>query len=115
MKKIVTMTLAIFALLGAFPVHAETSPPGTAAEMIAADPGLAGRLIEVQVNGMVCDFCAQSLTKVLKKKDEVEAVSISLETKLVIITQKPGMTLSDDEVKKAVSWAGYDTARIERL
>ena len=63
---------------------------------------------------MVCDFCAQSLTKVLKKKKAVDTVDISLETKLITITLKDGMSLSDEEVSKAVYWAGYDLVGIVR-
>ena len=94
---------------------ADNAKPMTAARMVAANPALEGRLVEVQVNGMVCDFCAQSLIKVLQKKDSVEEVTISLETKLMIITQAQGKSISDEEVREAVNWAGYDTASIKRV
>ena len=73
-----------------------------------------GRTVTVKVNGMVCDFCARSLTKVLKKKDAVEDVAISLEDKTVTILLKEGSAMSDEEIEKAVKNAGYNLAAIER-
>jgi copper chaperone CopZ len=108
---IVIASLTLFTATG----FADEVKPVTAADMVAANPALEGRLVEVQVNGMVCDFCAQSLTKVLQKKDSVEKVDISLETKLMIITQAEGKTISDEEVTEAVTWAGYDIASIKRV
>lgn len=73
-----------------------------------------GRTVTVKVDGMVCDFCARSLTKVLKKKDAVEDVAISLEDKTVTILLKKGSAMSDEEIEKAVQNAGYNLAGIER-
>lgn len=75
---------------------------------------VAGRTVTVKVNGMVCDFCARSLTKVLKKKDAVEDVAISLKDKTVTIVLKDGAAMSDDEIGEAVTSAGYNLASIER-
>ena len=84
-----------------------------AAEEHAVD-AVDGRTVTVKVNGMVCDFCARSLTKVLKKKDAVEDVAISLKDKTVTIVLKDGAAMSDDEIGEAVNSAGYNLASIER-
>lgn len=74
-----------------------------------------GRTLIVSVNGMVCDFCAQSLTKVLKKNRNVEKLAISLEEKTVAIVLREGGAMTDREVEKAVKTAGYNLAGIKRV
>ncbi len=66
------------------------------------------------VNGMVCDFCVQSLKKVFLKDPAVQAVDIDLGTKEVTLTLKPGQTLDDQAIKKTVEWGGYELAKVER-
>jgi hypothetical protein len=39
--------------------------------------------VKVSVNGMVCGFCAQGITKKLNKTEAVEDVKVDLENKLV--------------------------------
>ncbi len=73
-----------------------------------------GRNITVAVNGMVCDFCAQSLMKVLERNEAVETVDISLEDKTIAIVLKEGGSMSDEELDKAVKSAGYNIASIDR-
>lgn len=82
--------------------------------MIIASPAFAKPMIDVSVNGMVCDFCAQAIKKVLNENENVENVEISLDDALVVITMKDGTTLSDEEVEKAIVYAGYDLVKIER-
>jgi copper chaperone CopZ len=72
------------------------------------------RVIDVGVNGMVCDFCAQSLKKLFGKQEAVEKVDISLETKKITVTLKPDMQLSDDTVKKLVVDSGYAVESVSR-
>lgn len=59
------------------------------------------------VDGMVCDFCAQGLTKVLMKEKGVTGVEVDLTTKEVKILLEPGATISDETINKKVDWAGY--------
>ena len=82
----------------------------------AADTGKACDQTQVvaTVDGMVCDFCAQSLKKVLMKEEAVENVEIDLTTKHVTIQLKPGQTLEDAVINKNVDWAGYKVSGIER-
>ena len=83
----------------------------------AADPVLpadAARTITVRVNGMVCDFCALSLTKVLRRNENVADVAISLEEKTVTIALTEDGRMDDEAVTDAVLSAGYNVASIER-
>ena len=70
--------------------------------------------INVQVKGMVCAFCAQGIEKKLKALPEVSSVKVSLETKKVDLDTKEGKDISDEQIKKIVTDAGYDVVKIER-
>lgn len=89
--------------------HEDAAP-----EASAVLPGDAARTITVRVNGMVCDFCARSLTKVLRRDDNVEDVAIDLEDKTVTILLTEDGAMDDEAVTEAVLSAGYDVASIER-
>lgn len=105
MKQIIT---ALFIAL-LLPVSVNAAP----AQRQAAVP--VGQVIHVSVNGMVCDFCAQSITKVLMKDPAVKSVDISLEKKLVTVELHPGKTLDDKTIAGAIDYAGYDLVNIHRM
>lgn len=71
--------------------------------------------IIVKVNGMVCDFCAQSLKKVFSKEDSVNDIAVSLNDQTVTIDTKEGQDLSDAKIKELIEWGGYDLINIERI
>lgn len=99
MKKILTLLMA-FSVLGAAPIHAETKAETTTQSEIAHD-------VVVKVDGMVCDFCAQSLKKVFLKEDAVSAIDVDLDNGEVIVDYKDGQTLSHDTITKLIVDAGY--------
>ena len=70
--------------------------------------------IIIKVDGMVCDFCAQSLNKVFSKKASVESINVDLDTSSVGVHLKDGQNLTDDEIKELIEWGGYDLVAIER-
>ena len=70
--------------------------------------------IIITINGMVCDFCAQSLKKVFGKEDSVNHLTINLDDQTVIVDTKNGASLSDDKIKELVEWGGYDLVEIKR-
>jgi copper chaperone CopZ len=70
--------------------------------------------IEMKVNGLVCGFCAQGIEKTLRKNPATADVLVSLENKLVAISTKDGTDISDRELKKALTNAGYDVKEIQR-
>ncbi|HEY1096616.1 MAG TPA: heavy-metal-associated domain-containing protein [Alphaproteobacteria bacterium] len=73
------------------------------------------KTIHIGVNGMVCDFCAQSLKKVFGKQKGVETVAISLEKKLITLTVAPDTKLDDATITKLVTDSGYAVEKISRL
>lgn len=82
-----------------------------------ASPNLAattGPGAVVKVNGLICDFCVQALTKTFKKQAAVRAVAIDLNVKEVRLGFKPGMTLDDAVIGKLIKDAGYNVVAIKR-
>ena len=71
-------------------------------------------LIQVQVNGMVCSFCAQGIEKTFKKEPAVSLVHVDLEALLVKLTLVPGMTLTDEIIRRIIEDAGYSVGNIQR-
>lgn len=88
-----------------------------AALMILVQPATASTQhedIAITVNGMVCDFCAQSVWKVFEEYDQVDNVDVDLDTGIVTVHLKPGQALDDATLDKAITYAGYDLVEIER-
>lgn len=82
------------------------------ADHIHADKG--HEVITAGINGLVCDFCAQSMEKTFGKQAAVEKVSVDLTAKTLTLRLKPEQKFSDDDVRKNVTDAGYDTVSIAR-
>lgn len=70
--------------------------------------------IVVEVSGLVCDFCAQSLKKVFGKEDSVNNIDVSLDDQTVTIDTKEGQDISDEKIKELIEWGGYDLIKINR-
>ncbi|MCI5047943.1 MAG: heavy-metal-associated domain-containing protein [Aquisalinus sp.] len=114
MKKLLTLIIASVGLVFVGPALAEEAESRSAAEIVSAEPEKTGRIIQASVDGMHCENCADSISKVILREEAVEAVEVSVEAKVVTITVKEGMSLSDEVVEKAIFWAGYDIAEITR-
>jgi copper chaperone CopZ len=74
----------------------------------------AGKQITATVNGMVCGFCAQGITKKLSSEAAVEKVDVSLEKKTVKIDLKYGQNLDDKTIEKILKDSGYNVEKITR-
>ena len=70
--------------------------------------------IEMHVNGLVCAFCAQGIEKKLRKFPATADVVVSLEQRVVAVALKDGQDISDAELLKALTNAGYTVRTIER-
>ena len=70
--------------------------------------------IEMNVNGLVCAFCAQGIEKQLRKFPATAEVVVSLEHKLVAVTLKEGQDIPDAELRRALTNAGYTVTAINR-
>src|ERR1700739_1316688 len=70
--------------------------------------------IEMNVNGLVCAFCAQGIEKQLRKFPATADVVVSREQKLVAIALKDGQDIPDTELRRALTNAGYTVRDIQR-
>lgn len=67
--------------------------------------------IKLTIEGMHCASCAANIERALKKVKGVKEVSASVMTKKCFIEAED--SIGEDEIKKAVSRAGYNVIGIE--
>lgn len=70
--------------------------------------------ITVEVNGLVCDFCAQAVEKVFGKDKAVKAIDVNLSERYVKIDLNEGLDITDEKVTKLITDSGYDVVKITR-
>ncbi len=68
--------------------------------------------IYVDVNGLVCDFCARALEKVCSRQDAVESIDVDLDQKVVTIYFNQDQRLDDETIAKLITDSGYDVRGI---
>ena len=71
-------------------------------------------IIDVQVNGLVCDFCARALEKVIGKRKDVSGIDVDLNNGKVSIAMKEGKNIDDATLTKLITDSGYNTVAIKR-
>ena len=84
------------------------------AMLIGIAPSVFARTIEMDVNGLVCAFCAQGIEKTLRGFPATEHVFVSLEHRIVAVELKDGQDIGDAALKKAITDAGYALVNIRR-
>ena len=67
----------------------------------------------LNVNGLVCSFCAQGIEKEFKKDPRVESVKVDLKSKKVYLTLKPEQTIQESEYRSLLQDAGYTLVSVE--
>jgi len=82
--------------------------------VLAIGASVQAATIEMNVNGLVCAFCAQGIEKQLRKFPATADVVVSLEYKLVAIALKEGQDIPDADLRRALTNAGYTVKTIER-
>ncbi len=70
--------------------------------------------IEMQVNGLVCAFCAQGIEKNLRKQSATEDVFVSLKDGLVAVALKAGASVTDESLRELLREAGYTLVDVRR-
>jgi len=82
--------------------------------LLTAGASAQAATIEMNVNGLVCAFCAQGIEKQLRKFPATADVVVSLEEKLVAVALKDGQDIPDAELRRALTNAGYTVKTIQR-
>ena len=80
----------------------------------AAEKASSPKEVRATVNGMVCGFCAQGITKKFNAEEAVAKVDVSLEKKVVTIALREGKNLDDKQIEKLLKESGYAVEKIER-
>ncbi len=73
-----------------------------------------GSLVTVDVLGVVCDFCATAMSKTFGRREEVAAVYVDLDTKVLSLVLNNGSVMDDATIEDLVKKAGYKTSAIHR-
>ena len=73
----------------------------------------AGNTVELTVDGMVCSFCAQGIEKKLRENSATDDVFISLEHHIVAVSMKGKQSISDAELTKVLTEAGYSVREVK--
>ena len=76
-------------------------------------------IIDIQVEGLVCDFCAQSIEKVFMKQPGVAVVYVNLDrqnvqVKMADVFQENEPGISDSRIINLLQDAGYTVSNITR-
>jgi copper chaperone CopZ len=82
--------------------------------LLAVSATSSAATIEMTVNGLVCAFCAQGIEKKLKKFPATAEVVVSLEHRIVAVSLKENQDITDADLRKALTDAGYTVKSIER-
>jgi copper chaperone CopZ len=82
--------------------------------VLTAGASVQAATIEINVNGLVCAFCAQGIEKQLRKFPATADVVVSLEQKLVAVALKDGQDIPDADLRRALTNAGYTVKAIQR-
>jgi copper chaperone CopZ len=70
--------------------------------------------INIDVNGLVCEFCVVTIEKNFNKRDEIKKVRVDLDQKKVFLTFQDGKDLSDEIIKDIIVNNGYNVVKINR-
>jgi len=69
---------------------------------------------KIEVNGMVCAFCAQGIEKSLNNIDTTKDVFVNLDEGFVILESK-SEGVAEEKIKKIIVDAGYDVTQISLI
>lgn len=72
------------------------------------------RQILVNVNGLVCAFCAHGIQRALSGEAATDQVDVDLEAGRVTIDLKPEGDIPDDRLRELLTDAGYTVTGIDR-
>jgi copper chaperone CopZ len=82
--------------------------------ILIAAPAFAAN-VNIKVNGLVCDFCAQSIKKTFGKQEAVNDVQVNLDDGLINVSLKDGQDMDDATITKLITDSGYTVTSIERI
>jgi len=64
--------------------------------------------IEVKVNGLVCNLCAQGIEKKFEAQEAVKEINVDMDEMVVKLEFKDGKSLSEATITNLIEDAGYN-------
>jgi copper chaperone CopZ len=71
--------------------------------------------VKTTVNGMVCSFCAQGILAHFKKHPAISNVHVDLTRKIVLLEERKGKSITDEEITEHIRKSGFDPVKVERV
>ena len=111
---------AILIALMSFAVKAQERAHNHKGELLTVIPDLkvedaGGDIIRVDVNGLVCDFCAQAIDRVFRRHHAVADIAVDLRNKIVEVALKENGVLEDNLLTELIVDSGYNVVKINRF
>lgn len=70
---------------------------------------------QLNIEGMVCNYCVESIRLRMKKNKEVKDVKINLDEKLVVVITVPGQDISIARLEESIRDTGYVPQNVKKL
>ncbi len=71
--------------------------------------------VKTTVNGMVCSFCAQGILAHFKKHPAVSNVHVDLTRKIVLLEERKGKSITEEEITGHIKKSGFEPVKVERV
>jgi len=71
--------------------------------------------VKTTVNGMVCSLCAQGILAHFKKHPAISNVHIDFTRKLVLLEERKGKSITDEEINEYIKKSGFELVKVERV
>lgn len=81
---------------------------------LALSASASAKTLKIDIDGMVCAFCAQGIEKKMKAQPATDKIFISMEKKVVAIALKPNQDIADAKIHEEIKDAGYVVKGITR-
>ncbi|TVQ78916.1 MAG: copper chaperone [Bradymonadales bacterium] len=75
---------------------------------------VSAEVIDIQVDGMVCAFCAQRIESSFNKQEAVDRVDVNLSERTVTLFIREGKSLSEEVIAKITRDSGYKLRALHR-
>ena len=114
MKTLLTLLSVLFLVSTTYTTNSYADDVSNHDDAGLSSGEITNNIISVNVNGMVCDFCAQSIEKVFMKREEVQGINVDLNNQRVVIYLKENVSIDDTEIIKLFEDSGYGVEKINR-
>jgi len=70
------------------------------------------QVVDIDIEGMSCKFCAYSIQKNLSKLPDVDKAEVSIDDKKAHIVMKPGKQADVETLKKKITDSGFTPVKV---